>query len=308
MAVQGPLPVVLALLDHSTRLSLTTLVKDSLGRVKGGSIQLDSGPHGDGASLAQAVRFVLSVATALSRSGTLPERLAANSTRDAIHGVRLLNLQVLCSTYPRSEEARVAAQRALSDKSPYLRLEGASFLGKEGVETLRQLVAGEPMPAEVVAGALAALSRLLPEAEVAPLLLEAAKWRKGSPRIAAIEGLGHLRHAPAMGALAVLLDEGDAEVAGAAARALGEMDGPEGLLLRSLRSRQTAALLAVVDVLGQKSSVGSVPDLSELARDGNTPSPLRQAARDAVRRIQARAPGAGTGQLAMAEARIPRGH
>ncbi len=46
-----------------------------------------------------------------------------------------------------------------------------------------------------------------------------------------------------MGALAVLLDEGDAEVAGAAARALGEIDGAEGLLLRSLRSRQTEAVL-----------------------------------------------------------------
>ncbi len=47
------------------------------------SIQLDSGPHADGESLAQVARFVLP-SRLHSRLGTLPERLAANSARDAI--------------------------------------------------------------------------------------------------------------------------------------------------------------------------------------------------------------------------------
>jgi hypothetical protein len=307
VTVRGPLPVVLALLDYSTRLSLITLVTDSRGSVEGGCIRLDSGPYGDGSSLAQAARFVSTIAVALSRPRSLPERLAANAREDLVHLVRGRNLEILLRTFPHSEEARTAAHHALSDPSPHVRLEGATFLGKEALDCLRRLATEEPMPEEVTAGALVSLAKNAPGEDTASLLLEYAKRRRGMVRTAAIEGLGILRLTSAIGTLSVILEEADSEAAGAAARALGGIDGAQPVLLSALRSRQTEALAAVVDVLGQTGTVDAVPLLSELARGWEVLSPLRQGARDAVRRIQVRAPGAGAGQLAIAEAPDPQG-
>jgi hypothetical protein len=163
------------------------------------------------------------------------------------------------------------------------------------------------MPEEIVARGLRLLGALLPAAEAAAILLGAARWRRGAPRLVAIELLGSLRHAPATGTLAVLLDEGDGEVAGTAARALGQINGTESVLVRALRRRQTEALTDVVDALGLGASVSAVPDLLAVLQDASAPSRLRQAARDAVRSIQARAAGASAGQVAIAEAPDPEG-
>src|SRR6185295_17031424 len=89
----------------------------------------------------------------------------------------------------------------------------------------------------------------IPDASVDDALREALAKLGGRPRIGVIGSLGVRRDARAVGPIARLLDDADAETVGTAARALGKIGTEEAAraLAAKLEGAPAAVRLAVAD-------------------------------------------------------------
>ncbi len=233
--------------------------------------------------------------------GGICERLARNAREDLNSGVRLWNLTLLHQHFGGRPEAKEASRGLLADASPWVRLAAARFLPDEGSPVLRALLVDPRAPDYAAAEAAALLGARLPVAEAGPLLIATLKKRPGETRRQAIQELGRLKHAPAVGPLCVLLDRSDPRAAAAAADALGSIGDPKAAprLLDAVRQDAAELRIAAARALGVVGTVQTVEPLLELI-DAKIDGESRQALREAVNAIQARLAGAEAGQLSMA--------
>jgi HEAT repeat protein len=217
--------------------------------------------------------------------------------------VRLANLSVLQERFPSTPEAREASLAGLEDTTPWMRLSAARFLPDEGREVLEALVRDRHVPDAAAAEAIALLAARLPPDRAGPLLVEILKSRTDDARRQAIEALGHLRYAPALGPLVVLLERADPATASAAAAALASLGDAksETALLEVLTGTERDVRLAAVRALGKVGTVRAVEPLMRLAESGHADAETRDGVRDAIRAIHSRLHGAEAGQLSLAK-------
>lgn len=220
-----------------------------------------------GAALANMVR---DAATAI------PQRLADRVRGDRTSDVRRVALELLITRYSTSKSAETAAQSALQDRDPQVRIIAAKHLGE--IPVLARLAADRVASDALRADALTTLElhRTHPEAHAAmSALVDELARGELPPKL----------HEPL-------------------AYALGQIPEPraEPVLVNLLESPEDEVRLAAIRSLARIGSIDAVPALVPL-RDRFMAFASQQAAaaKDAILAIQARAGRAEAGSLALSE-------
>ncbi len=243
-------------------------------------------------------------AARLLRVSSVPEALAENARADPEPAARLRNLEALLRYHARSEEAAAALRAALVDPSPEVRLAGASsHPGAESDPVLAALAEDRSAPARVRALALERLAARRPYPEIAALARRALGSDDPLELRGALALVGAARDALALDAVLGLLSRGEAahEVAVQAAGALGAIGDAraEPALLALLGQDRAEVRQAAARALGAAGTVRAVEPLLPIARGAVFAPGLREAALEALRRIQGRLVGASAGQVSL---------
>jgi hypothetical protein len=204
----------------------------------------------------------------------LEERLAAVAHGDPLTDVRLAALQTLRDQRPDHPATTSALEAARGDVDPRVRLTAASLLGVRngGGETLLALALDEGVADDVSARAVAELRSHLKLDDARTILADALTARRLATAAACVDRLGRGNEDAEL--IARVLEREDAEVAVAAARALGRCGGADHVpLLREIEVRYPRTHAMAV------------------------------ACRGAVASIHTRQPGASHGRLSLAEDR-----
>jgi hypothetical protein len=300
--VRGEPSILLALLDHEIRRKVGDFVRLD-GVLEAGRLMSWAPISYSPGELVRPLRLSLWLAREMSSpGGGVCERLARNAKTDPHSGVRLLNLLQLHEQFPGTIPAREASQLDLKDPSPWVRLAAARFLREEGLEVLEHLALDRAVPESAGAEAVTLLAARCPAARAGPFLLTALKTHAGEVRRQAVEELGRIRHAPARGALIVLLEHAEPRTAATAAAALAAMGEvtAEGPLLKAMESDAHELRLAAVRALGTVGTAAAVEPLLAFLGGRRLDAETRARVRAAVATIQSRLAGAGAGQLSLA--------
>jgi len=300
--VAGPEDAVLAALGSEGRAAVRAFVQEG-GKAGGGELEVPCELHEDPEIVERVVRRMLACARALSVT-PVAQALLENVTEDPCSRVRRKSLTALVGSRPGSKEAIWALQAGLRDLDAEVRLFAAerSAGDPEARRALAELVDNAEVAEAVRAKALALLAAY-PYAEISEVVSRALAAQAVEVRRAAVSAVGLARDA---GQLETLLAMAEAPrgagvgVGEALAEALGRLGGPraeDGLLsLLSHEAREVQE--AAAKALGECGTIRVVEPLLQSARAGAVGS----AARDAVRRIQARLGDAGAGRLSVVEA------
>ena len=282
--VQGQAPLALALLDPETRRRLALLMRGRVALAGRESIEVDpslsdgilevqvkeSGFSDRRERIPDILAGVLEVARLLVAPSDVAARIASNLRAEPEAGARLRGVLMLSREFPHHAATREALLLAREDASEEVRLRAGMALGEEGKETLLDLVERAGTHDACAARAISALGERLP-AERAEAALRRALAGAGRPQTAqaCLEALARLGRTEAEGLILGALRHEDAQVAVAAARALG-------------RVGTVVAVAALHEAM---------PPHGEL---------LRSVGRQAIAEIQARLTGAEPGQLSLA--------
>ena len=294
--VEGPEPLVSALLDRDTRLLFSRLHLDCEVQLVSGELRADMADE----RIFDVLPRLVEAAGRFAQPLEIPRRLAANARQDAVSGVRLHNLGLLIRELPDDPLTAAVLREACSDPSPKVRLRAARELGAEGRGVLLELA--EALDDDgVSAQAVSALGRELSSERAKALFLRARIQRRPRTARACLGALGLWGEA-AVDALAEVLAGEDVELAVAAAEALGATGSPaaEPPLLEALQREPPELRVAAMNALGSVGSASAVLPLKEAAEGSWLGLSLRQAARQAVAEIQSRIDGASPGQLSLA--------
>lgn len=182
--IQGPLPLVAALLDEPTR--------DLLTRLSNGCLEMKViGPEVTVHLSDDLVPDILDVSLAVVRrfeqTADASRCLAHNALHDSQAGVRLLNLRLLARELPGEAVTNETLRQACADPSPQVRLQAATSLGGEGRDVLLRL-AEALEDDECSAQAVSALERALPFERARDLLLTALSQHKARTARASCAG------------------------------------------------------------------------------------------------------------------------
>jgi hypothetical protein len=257
-------------------------------------------------SILEAVSVAKVLAVPREQTGPIPG-LVANASSDDLAQVRTQNLRFLYQYYGDSTAASTLTEQLLSDVEPELRLEAACHRpgGSEAVlleflrgdhslelcsRALRAL--GECQGSDVVACILGHLTSTSPELRLAAIYAAGkAKLQEAREplmnRFRATEGEEREHLATALASICV---QGDSEL--------------EERLLDSLREPPICKPGPIIHALEKTGSIDAVEKLLKaLAGAYGGTRHDRHAAKEAIMRIQGRAPGAQAGQLSVAELR-----
>jgi HEAT repeat protein len=298
--IQGPVPLVIALLEEGTRRLLSLLNAE-------GRIQLFSGEllaNVQDTKVPRVLPMLLDLRRRLAAPLDIPRRLAENAGQDPDPEVRLQNLRLLIYEHSGEPGTVAALRKALADPSPVIRLRAARALGAvEGRDVLLKIAEGLERDA-MSAEAVEALGGELPF-ERAKALLDRT-WPTGHPQTAleCVRVIGYSGAPGAVDALAEMLALENIELAVAAAKALGSIESPaaEPPLIQALSREPSAIRMAAANALARVGSTAAVLPLKEAAESALLDPDFRQAARQAIAEIQSRVQGASPGQLSLAGA------
>ncbi len=294
-----------ALLDPVARELVLREVVDEGARVDGGKVTL---VHRGISGAPDLVRRLVALGKRLSiPPGEVPGRLAKNAAQDALSSVRLRNLTLLQERFPALSETREASRAALASDQPNLRLAAARFLGAEGLDAAEALALSPEVEADLRRQALQHFFRHADEGRAVKVLEQLAAAASPAELLPAlVEAAGRLRHVPTLERLLAqadgLGDEAAASLAGAVAGA-GDAAAEEGLL-RLLAREAAEVRAAAARALGQVGSVRAVEPLLALTTGLLASPSVKQAAREAVARIQSRLGDVEAGRLSLA---VPSG-
>ena len=294
-----------ALLDPATRELVQREVVDGGARVDGGKVShRQRGMSG----VPELVRRLVALGKRLTLApGEVPGRLARNAAEDSLSSVRLRNLTLLQERFPALNEAREASREALGSDQPNLRLAAARFLGAEGLDAAESLAVAPEVEADLRRQALQHFFRHAEAGRAAPVLEQLAASSPPAELLPAlVEAAGKLRHVPTLERLLAQADGlGDAAAVNLAEAVAGADDAAaEDGLLRLLAREAAEVRAAAARALGQVGTVRAVEPLLALTTGLLASPSVKQAAREAVARIQSRLGDAEAGRLSLA---VPSG-
>jgi hypothetical protein len=303
----GPTDHVCAVLDAPTRRLFRRVNTITRVELKAEELRAETA---DEAVLAAALPQMLDLAKHMRRDEGTDARLAHNARHDPKRAVRLHCLQALVDQHPDGTHIATTLREACADKDPEIRLFAGKACGRDGIETLRELLTKSP-PDAIGAEAVRALGSALDTGAASALLERAAAQGRIDTACACAASLSQSRDPAAVEPLRRTLACPHGPVAAAAALALGTAGSAadEPLLLAALdgklgpRLGDTSALhLAAVQALGHVGTAVAVPVLHE-AGERATDRTLPRAIRQAIAEIQSRLVGATPGQLSLPEDR-----
>lgn len=301
--IEGPVRLVLALLDAEMRRLLLRLNAESRMEIFIGALRADI----SGEKVPSVLPLLLEISQRLAESMDVPRRLAENAKGDPEAGVRLQNLLLLMRELP-GEPATVEALRAAcSDPSPEVRLRAAKELGAESRDVLLELT--ESLVDDTLgAEAVSALGRELPFERANALLDHASRSGRLRTARACLEVLGQIGTSAAVDLMVKVIEREEGDLATTAVEALGAIGNPsaEPSLLLALGREPEDLRVAAANALGRAGSAAAVLPLKEVAERFWLDLKLRRATRQAIAEIQSRLEGASPGQLSLAEAEAGR--
>jgi HEAT repeat protein len=292
--IAGSESTVLALMNHETRQALLRLLQLGDVEVKPGEVGLVvPGVVSESARLVSVVRAVVDVA---ARLGALPSdrvrpAIENNARTDGEPGVRLRNLQWLIKSHPSSQETTRALQAALGDPDAEVRLFAATRAGQpQALAALRELVETEANPPEVRLFALEHLLSKFRYAKFAPTIAVALDAVDEQVRIAAVQAVGAKRDVAMLERVCAMIAGSRERLAGSIAKTLGQLGDPkaEPTLIKLLSYDSEQVKVAAVQALGQVGTVSALEPLLPLTKGLQLSGRIKEAAREAVHRIQAR--------------------
>lgn len=295
---EGPWPLVLGLLDSTTRNRLMACVADGVA-VEGGELVVTAGgPASVAADLEARIRRMVQLAKALDLSeGDLPSRLARNARRDLVAAVRQANLEALLTTFTDAPVTDRAARAALTDREPAIRFAAAVHLGAEARPVMADVVADPKTDAGLRARALLHLLDQAPADWTEALLINhAGPEAPGALRAVVAEHAARRGLAPAL--LAILMapagvPDGPLALAARAAAAVGPLAEPS--LLALAQEGSGGARVAAIEALGAVGGPAAAGLLRPLTRGVTLSSEVKAAAQAALEKLSARlatSPGA----------------
>jgi HEAT repeat protein len=312
--IEGPMPLVFALLDEETRRLLLRVSTEgrleiSLGELRAENLSDEKVPS--------VLPLLFDLAQRFAQPLDIPRRLAENAHQDSAPGVRLQNLLLLIRELPEDPRTAEALRTVCSDPSPEIRLRAAKELGGEGRDVLFKLAEGLADDT-VSAEAVSILGQKLSFERTRAILDRARSVRHVQTARICLEALGRSGAAAAVDALAQVMEEEEGVLAAAAAQALGATGSPaaepslilalereQGDLLTLTLQRELADLrVAAARALGRVGSVAAVLPLKEAAERSWLDLELRRATQQAIADIHYRLPGASPGQLSLAGAEM----
>jgi hypothetical protein len=301
--ITGRLEQILSLSDHRTRNLILQEVLIGNAIVKHGCIELELS---DLESTALRLTNLVRLAKVLSiREERIPRRLAKNAALDPLPSVRLKNFEVLQSNFPDHEFTQKTKRGLLTSRDPLLKYAAARTMGQAGLPALRDIALESSTNAELRRQALADfINSAVPEQ--AKLVLEELAT-EAQPTLTADVIRGAVRFGMSSIAQRLVkrihkLDESSVtELIKLVNRRSAEA---ESILLMLLERDSVTIRFAVVEALGQVGSVRAVEPLLALTAGLLASPSVKQAAREAVARIQSRLGDAEAGRLSLA---VPSG-
>ncbi|HEX5719579.1 MAG TPA: HEAT repeat domain-containing protein [Thermoanaerobaculia bacterium] len=293
--VEGPEPLVAALLDEETRRLLSRWGFIPLWLSSGELLT-----HVTDLQIFDVLPGLVEIGRRFAQPLDIPRRLAENATQDPKPGVRLQNLRLLIRELPDDPRTTWALREACSDSSPEIRLRAAKEVGAEGRGVLLELAEGLKDDA-ISAEAVSSLGRELPFESTTAILKRALRRRRFRTACACLESIG-CSGAAAVDILTEVLERKKGELAVAAARALRATGSQtaEPSLIHALQRDQEDLRMAAAEALGRVGSAAAVLPLQEAAERSLLDLDLRRVARQAIAEIQSRLEGASPGQLSLA--------
>ena len=303
----GPQHLTVACLGVAARRRTEALVAEIAGGVSDGIVFLERrGIISTVDELDRAVRTVSALASLLREAAADPVRaLRDNAASDPVDEVRLRNFKALRQRQAsQSPEEQEAAKVALAATSPRLRLLAASQEATdESFAELSSLAADVRLEPALRAEALRNLGRLFLYERAAPAMRAAIASPSDLLRLEAVLAAGRARDASLLEPIALLADRPDEPLAQAIAETLGRLGDSraEPALLKLLAHEAPAVRRAAADALAHAGTVAAVESLLPLAKGLFEDAHVKEAARDALRRIQARLGDADAGRLSVVE-------
>ncbi|MBI5367067.1 MAG: HEAT repeat domain-containing protein [Planctomycetes bacterium] len=305
--VTGEEVEVCAVLGGETRERLLEFVLDGGHLTDGMLTQYVKGRIDDEASMERIIRRLETLASHLqSPADERPQRLLLNVESDSLRAVRKRSLELLLEHFPGSSEAVDACRAAGRDRAADVRLLGARHLVEEGWATVEEIVRSEDLDVALRLEGLEHLIVRVPRERLATLLgfLLASPTPELARRAARALGRAGGPGGAVAAHLAGRLAEVDPKTRAVFLQALGALDEPhaEAAILPWLTDPSPEVRRAAVEALGRCGTLAAVEPLRacEQAAGRVLEAGLREAVRDAVRTIQARRPGAASGQLSLA--------
>lgn len=312
LAVDGDEPLVRATLTDAVR---ARLMRENRQRRDGfavvnGTVELGPAGHLSANSLERWIDEGVSLAQSLAAPADVTSGLAFCAEHDSNTEVRILNLETLVSCHLDAEVTLGQLHRALSSTEPEERLAAAVHLKTaSAVAALEALVVGEGqgVASGVRAAALEELVRRR-SSGLEPLVQRALTSGPSELCLAAIGAVGELgdvARLPLLHSLVWVFSDGERL---ALIDALVRLSHPrcEETLLVLLGAKSGEVQRRAARALGMVGSLRAVAPLLPLTRSLLSRGGLTEAARDAVRAIQARQGDAREGglQLAVDEAGV----
>jgi HEAT repeat protein len=212
-------------------------------------------------------------------------------------------LEMLTERFPADPRTSQALADARQDRSPEIRLAAAMASGEDGHATLAALLAAAETPEETAWRAVDALGGHLDTGLALTCLDAAVGAERYSLARALLATLAASADERAVARLATLVAGAGAELAAAAARALGDCQaaGVEAALLPGLSNELPDVRHAAAEALGKLGTAGAVAALHATVEAHSLDLALRRAAGAAIAAIQERLTGAAPGQVALVE-------
>jgi len=301
--IHGVEEEIVALMDHDTRAEVMELV--GLGGTIGeGAITLRRpGIIREREELVRLASLLVSLGKHLAR-GPIPALLLENAQSDPIVAVRVRSLEILANNYAFFAEGKAAAAMALEDRSPRVRMFGALLdKGEAGIAVLQALVQDSGVPGDVRASSLEHLASSFSYQRAKTAVAGALESADDSLRRAAVVVVGKAKDADQLLRVVALAYEKDASLGEAVATTLGQLGDAfaESALIKLLGREEPVVRLAAAKALGLVGTVHAVEPLLPLTRGLLGDDKVREAAQDAVRRIQLRLGDAEAGRVSIAK-------
>ena len=272
------------------------LKKGEVSLVKGGLVS-------DSAKLLQMTLQVIGLATALDMSDEPPQaRLLRMLKTDSEPELRRRSLQELLNRFDGTAEASEAAEMAIEDEAPNVRLAAARTLRR--FEPIAEVLRDRAQPGDFRRYAAEIIGTGFSGREDVVACLEAVLAQGPDPVVAEVlRATGRIAHEPRAELLEPLCQTGDSESRLEVARMLGRLIGrfAEPSLIRMLDDEDKEVVLEVMRSLAKVGSRIAVQPLLRYTKGVFTDSSMKDAARQAIKAIQSRQGNIATGRLSLSE-------
>jgi hypothetical protein len=306
--VNGDRAASLAVLDHTTRTSILHAIREgSSFSIKNGFLSfLDRRILREPEDICDRIRQLTQIAAsfALAKSA-FPERLAINVRHDPSDDVRQANLSMLLQTFPDSPPAQDVARHLLAKKvDPSTRLMVKALLKQLGDDEGCELLASSDIDEPIRMVGIARLD--FNKADDLAVLRTLRNTPTPAVQAWAVRITGSVDRSEWV---AWLSEQNRGDMADAMVdAAVGILEGidnhhpvAEEAMVLLIPDSPTPFVVAVVNALAGYGTTAVVEDLLPLSEGALRASAIKDAARAAISRIQARGPAASKGGLTLAD-------